>query len=93
MPTRVLHFQKPVDVFKNYFPISRLVIDISLKFFGCFAFVHIRTHNHGKFDRKARKCVFVGYSATQKGCKCFDFVSRKLFVSMDVTFFETTPFW
>ena len=93
MPTKVLHFKKPVDVFKNCFPTSRLVTDISLKKFGCTAFVHTHSHNHGKLDHKARKCVFVGYSSTQKGYKCFDPVSRKLFVSMDVTFFETTPYF
>ena len=87
MPTKVLHFKKPVDVFKNCFPTSRLVTDISLKKFGCTAFVHTHSHNHGKLDHKARKCVFVGYSSTQKGYKCFDPVSRKLFVSMDVTLF------
>ena len=93
MPTRVLHFQKPVDVFKNCFPTSRLVIDISLKNFGCTTFVHIHSHNHGKLDPKARKCVFVGYSPTQKEYKCFNPILRKLFVSMDVTFFETTPYF
>ena len=33
MPTRVLHFQKPVDVFKKYFPTSRLITNILLKKF------------------------------------------------------------
>ena len=31
MPMRVLHFQKPMDVFKKFFPTSRLVNNISLK--------------------------------------------------------------
>ena len=31
MPMRVLHFQKPMDVFKKIFPTSRLVNNISLK--------------------------------------------------------------
>ena len=80
MPTRVLHFQKPMDVFKNCFPTSCLVNDISLKKFGCIAFVHIHSHNRGKLDPRARKSVFVGYSPTQKGYKCLDPISRKLFV-------------
>ena len=36
---------------------------------------------------------FVGYAPTQKGYKCFDPISKKLFVTMDVTFFESKPFF
>jgi hypothetical protein len=39
------------------------------------------------------KCVFVGYSSTQKGYKCWDPVGKKLFVSMDVTFREFEPYY
>jgi hypothetical protein len=38
------------------------------------------------------KSIFVGYSSTQKGYKCWDLVGRKLFVSMDVTFREFEPY-
>lgn len=31
---------------------------------------------------------FVGYPSNQKGYKCFDPISKKFFVSMDVKFFE-----
>ena len=39
------------------------------------------------------KCVFVGYSSTQKGYKCWDPIGKKLFVSMDVTFREFEPYY
>jgi hypothetical protein len=39
------------------------------------------------------KCVFVGYSSTQKGYKCWDPVGKKLFISMDVTFWEFEPYY
>jgi hypothetical protein len=46
-----------------------------------------------KLDPHAVKCIFVGYSSTQKGYKCWDPVGRKLFVSMDVTFREFEPYY
>jgi hypothetical protein len=42
----------------------------------------------GKLDPRALKCVFVGYSTTQKGYKCYHPPSKKFFVSRDVTFHE-----
>jgi hypothetical protein len=39
------------------------------------------------------KCVFVGYSSTQKGYKYWDPIGKKLFVSMDVTFREFEPYY
>ncbi|PON73291.1 hypothetical protein TorRG33x02_250270, partial [Trema orientale] len=34
------------------------------------------------------KCVFLGYSSTQKGYKCYHPPSRTLYVSADITFTE-----
>lgn len=93
MPSRVLNFKTPLQVFTNCNPISRLSSTLPLKNFGCTAFVHIHDHNRGKLDPRARKCVFVGYAPTQKGYKCFDPLSKKMFVTMDVTFFESKPFF
>ena len=35
----------------------------------------------------------VGYAPIQKGYKCFDPVSRKMFITMYVTFIEDKPFF
>ena len=37
--------------------------------------------------------MFVGYASNKKGYKCFDPISKKMFVTMDVTFFKLTPFF
>jgi len=88
---RVLNFQTPINTFKEYIPSTRFSTDLTLKIFGCTAFVH-EHKNVGKLEPRAIKCVFVGYSPTQKGYKCFDPKNKKMFVTMDVTFFENKPF-
>lgn len=93
MPTKILNFKTPLNVLKDSYPISKLSSDLPLKVFGCIAFVHIHDQNRGKLDQRARKCIFVGYSASKKGYKCYDPSSKRIFVSIDVTFFETTPFF
>lgn len=54
-------------------------------------FVHSPLGN--KFDLHARKCVFLGYSFIKKGYKCFDPTFKKLFISKDVTIYETHIFF
>ena len=38
-------------------------------------------------------CVFLGYGVGQKGYRCFDPVSQKLYVSRHVVFLEHIPFF
>lgn len=92
MPSKVLDFHTPLDVFRNYFPLTSVSADLPLKVFGCTAFVH--EHKHlDKLDPRAIKCVFTGYSPTQKGYRCFEPKSKRIFVTMDVTFVENQPFF
>ena len=37
--------------------------------------------------------VFIGYSRTQKGYRCYDPQTRRQVISADVTFFEHTPYY
>ena len=57
--------------------------------FGCVAYVHNPTHKTNKWSAKAFKCVFLGYSTTQKRYKLYHPVTRKYLVSKDVVFDET----
>jgi hypothetical protein len=59
--------------------------------FGCVCFVHL--HKVDPISPQSVKCVFLGYSRTQKGYRCYDPVSWKLDVSADVTFFEEIPYY
>lgn len=46
-----------------------------------------------KWNPIAMKCIFVGYSRTQKGYRCYCPALRRFFVTADVTFFESTPYF
>jgi hypothetical protein len=64
-----------------------------LKIFGCTCFVHVSTTHRNKLDPRAVKCIFLGYSQTQKGYKCYDSLSKKLYVTRDVRFVEQIPYF
>ena len=93
MPSRILKFKTLVQTFLEHFPKSHLVSQIPLKVFGCSAFVYIHSQHRGKFDARAKKCIFVRYSSNKKGYKCYYPTSKKFFHSMDVSFFENIPYF
>jgi hypothetical protein len=92
MPTRVLNYLTPLNVFKNLFPTCRLHADLPLKVFGCTVFMHT-PNSRSKLDLRAEKCIFIGYSPNQKGYRCYNPTAKKLHVSMDVTFLEQQRFY
>jgi hypothetical protein len=88
LPSRVLEFKSPLEVLQNKVP------DIShIKVFGCTCFMHLSATHRDKLDPRASKCIFLGYSTTQKGYKCYDPLLKKLYVSRDVRFIEGTPYF
>ena len=88
LPSRVIEFKSPLEKLKGR------KIDLShLKTFGCVCYVHIQSTHRGKLDPRAAKCVFLGYSSTQKGYKCYNPVTKKVIVSRDVEFEESTPYF
>ena len=60
--------------------------------FGCTCFVRDVRPHVSKLDPKSLKCIFLGYFQVQKGYRCYYPTLRRYFVSIDDTFFETTPF-
>ncbi|KAK8913906.1 hypothetical protein KSP39_PZI024435 [Platanthera zijinensis] len=89
IPSTVLHGKTPFSILypgKEPFPLP-------LRIFGCTAFVHAPSATRDKLSPRSTKCVFLGYSTTQKGYCCFDPILRKQFVSADVTFFENASYF
>ena len=58
--------------------------------FGCDAYDHIPKAQHGKFDEKSEKIMFVGYNAVSTRYWLYDSNSDAIIVSKDVVFDELT---
>ncbi|PKU79659.1 Retrovirus-related Pol polyprotein from transposon TNT 1-94 [Dendrobium catenatum] len=93
LPSTALGLKSPMETLSSFYPEFRTHHNIAPKVFGCTAYVHIHSHERGKLDPRALKCIFVGYSATQKGYKCYHPPTRKTFVSIDVTFDEKNSYF
>ena len=63
------------------------------KIFECVSFVHVHSPNKGKLDLRAIKYIFVRYSSTQKGYKCYHPLSKKFFVSTNVIVTESESYF
>ena len=90
MPSRVLKFQTPRQVLITIQPhILTFTSDLPLRVFGCTPFFHVHHNHRTKLDLKSLKCIFLNYSSCQKDYKCYSPLTRKVYNSMDVTFFES----
>lgn len=58
---------------------------------GCTCFVWELTFGLDKLSPRPIKCLSVGYSRIQKGFRCYNLVSRKYFVYVDV--FKLDPYF
>lgn len=82
-PTRVLNDISPYEVLTKDKP----SID-HIRVFGCTCFVLIPGSQRNKLEAKSIKALFIGYSANQKGYKCYVPDTRRVMVSRDVKFME-----
>ena len=88
MPSSVLNWAPP---YHQLFPNNPL-FPIEPKFLGAHVLFEDVRPQVFKLDPKSLKCIFLGYSRVQKGYRCYCPPFRQYFVSIDVTFFESTPF-
>ena len=92
MPAKVIDFQTPLRMLSKFHSIPS-ALNICPKVFGCVCYVHVHSHHRDKLDPRAIKCVFLGYSNSQKGYKCFHPPTRTYYVSMDVQFCENESYF
>jgi len=87
-PTKVLQDVSPFEVLNK----TKLSLD-HLRVFGCVCFVLVSGDQRNKLDAKSTRCMFIGYSTTQKRYKCYDPINQRLYVSRDVKFFEERGYY
>ncbi|KAJ9553489.1 hypothetical protein OSB04_017534 [Centaurea solstitialis] len=64
-----------------------------LRVFGCQCYPHLRPYNKHKMDFRSTPCVFLGYSTTHHGYRCYDPQSDRIYVARHVRFNEQSfPF-
>jgi hypothetical protein len=59
-----------------------------LKLFSYDAYVHVPKESKSKLDKKAEKCIFIGYKDGLKGYKLWNLETKKVVYSQDVVFRE-----
>jgi transposase InsO family protein len=84
MPTAVL------DNVSHFFKLFQKHHDYSLlKTFGCVCYPLLRPYMSHKLHFRSKKCVFIGYSNIQKGYRCFDPQTNRVYISRQVLFDES----
>ena len=85
LPQPKLGFVSPFEILWDMKPTISY-----FRVFGCVCYVFVPDHLRSKFDKKAVKCVFVGYDNQRKGWRCCDPTSGKYYTSRDVVFDEAS---
>jgi len=93
VPSRIFNGQSPFHYLARFFPDLNLHTHLPIKVFGCVCFVHILKIHRDKLDPRALKCIFIRYSPTQKGYKCYHSITQKFYKFKDVTFSESQPYF
>src|SRR4051812_18720968 len=65
----------------------------SLRTFSCVCFVLLPNHEKDKLSSKTYRCIFVGYSSSHKGYRCYDPITKRLRIAKHVSFLENVPYY
>lgn len=83
LPTTALKNQTPFEAWFGYKPSLNF-----LKIFGCLCFTHVPQVKRDKLDKRATRCIFVGYNTITTRYKVFHSKTKTFVISRDVHFVE-----
>ena len=86
-PTKALRVITPYEAWNGHKPMVS-----HMRVFGCLAYALVPSQQRHKLDDKAKKCIFVGYSAESKGYRLYHPLTDTIIVSQDVVFAENSAF-
>ena len=87
LPTKSLQYHKPLATLQTHYSVPSSHT-LHPRIFGCIVFVHCPARVRNKFEPRAIKCVLIGYGRNQKGYRCYDPLTRKIYTTMDCEFVE-----
>lgn len=83
LPTKIVDEKSPFELlfsstlnYNNFHPL------------GCCVFPCIRDFAANKFEPRSLPCIFLGYSSSHKGFRCFDPASFRIYITRHVKFDE-----
>ncbi|XP_014496782.1 uncharacterized protein LOC106758365 [Vigna radiata var. radiata] len=84
LPTPFLKNQSPYEIVFGKIPDFN-----TLRVFRCLAFANTITSGRTKLDKRASKCIFLGFKSGVKGFLLYDLTSQQFLLSRNVTFYES----
>lgn len=88
IPQQGLQFTSPFEKLWSIKPnVSHFCV------FGCICYVFVPNHLRRKTEKKAIRCIFVGYDQERKGWRCCDPNTGKCYTSRNVVFDESSSWW
>ena len=93
LPSKPLKFKTPLSILCDSYPDISYLSFVDPKVFGRIVYVHNHNPSRSKLDPRALKCIFLGYSLSQKGYKCYCPTTHRFYISTTITFYENLPFY
>jgi hypothetical protein len=84
-PSHVIKNKTPYEMWYGHIPSVRHIIVL-----GSTCYALIPKEKRSKLDARSRMCIFLGYSNTTKGYHLYNLINKKLILSRDVIFLEST---
>lgn len=83
IPTPILDNKSPFELLYQALPNYE-----NFKPFGCRVFPYLRDYAPNKLAPRSRPCIFMGYSGSRKGFRCYDPETSRVFITRHATFDE-----